>query len=96
MKKNAAIMVHFYAYCMDNNTICNKNSVLQFYSGNRTPHIPYRLLHLVWTNARHLAGYEQQDAHEFLIAALDVLHRHCKGYSDNKFMSINRFFTGLY
>ena len=51
----------------------------QFYSGVRTPHTPYRLLHLVWTHARHLAGYEQQDAHEFLIAALDVLHRHCKG-----------------
>jgi len=43
------------------------------------PHTPYRLLHLVWTHARHLAGYEQQDAHEFLIAALDVLHQHCKG-----------------
>lgn len=50
----------------------------EFYSGSRTPFIPYKLLHLVWTNARHLAGYEQQDAHEFLIAALDVLHRHCK------------------
>ena len=45
------------------------------------PHTPYRLLHLVWTHARHLAGYEQQDAHEFLIAALDVLHQHCKGLS---------------
>jgi len=33
----------------------------------------------VWTSARHLAGYEQQDAHEFLIAALDLLHRHCIG-----------------
>ena len=51
----------------------------QFYSGHRSPHIPYKLLHLMWTHARHLAGYEQQDAHEFLIAALDVLHRHCKG-----------------
>lgn len=54
----------------------------QFYSGHRSPHIPYKLLHLVWTHARHLAGYEQQDAHEFLIAALDVLHRHCKGGPD--------------
>lgn len=51
----------------------------QFYSGVSMPHTPYRLLHLVWTHARHLAGYEQQDAHEFLIAALDVLHQHCKG-----------------
>lgn len=55
--------------------------LLQFYSGHRSPHIPFRLLHLVWTHARHLAGYEQQDAHEFLIAALDVLHRHCKGWT---------------
>ena len=43
------------------------------------PHTPYRLLHKVWTNARHLAGYEQQDAHEFFIAALDILHQHCRG-----------------
>ncbi|CAB1311954.1 unnamed protein product [Coregonus sp. 'balchen'] len=55
-----------------------------FYSGHRSPHIPFRLLHLVWTHARHLAGYEQQDAHEFLIAALDVLHRHCKGDGNGK------------
>lgn len=57
----------------------------QFYSGHRWPHIPFRLLHLVWTHARHLAGYEQQDAHEFLIAALDVLHRHCKGDTTRKY-----------
>ncbi|KAK1331764.1 hypothetical protein QTO34_009739, partial [Cnephaeus nilssonii] len=60
--------------------VCEMSSLFQeFYSGHRAPHIPYKLLHLVWTHARHLAGYEQQDAHEFLIAALDVLHRHCKG-----------------
>ena len=53
--------------------------LLQFYSGISATYIPYRLLHLVWTSARHLAGYEQQDAHEFLIAALDLLHRHCIG-----------------
>ena len=40
-------------------------------------------MHLVWTHARHLAGYEQQDAHEFLIETLNVLHRHCKGQSDD-------------
>ncbi|XP_007891727.1 ubiquitin carboxyl-terminal hydrolase 22 isoform X2 [Callorhinchus milii] len=73
-----------------------------FYSGYRSPHIPYRLLHLVWTHARHLAGYEQQDAHEFLIAALDVLHRHCKGDDNGKKASnpnhcnciIDQIFTG--
>ena len=51
----------------------------QFYSGLSAPHVPFKLLHLVWTHARHLAGYEQQDAHEFFIAALDVLHKHSGG-----------------
>uniref|UniRef100_A0A8C9BZV0 ubiquitinyl hydrolase 1 n=1 Tax=Phocoena sinus TaxID=42100 RepID=A0A8C9BZV0_PHOSS len=65
--------------------VCEMSSLFQeFYSGHRSPHIPYKLLHLVWTHARHLAGYEQQDAHEFLIAALDVLHRHCKGDDNGK------------
>lgn len=59
--------------------VCEMAHLFQeFYSGVSMPHTPYRLLHLVWTHARHLAGYEQQDAHEFLIAALDVLHQHCK------------------
>ena len=53
--------------------------VLKFYSGSSSPHIPFKLLHLVWTHARHLAGYEQQDAHEFFISALDVLHHHSGG-----------------
>lgn len=43
------------------------------------PYIPENLLHLVWTHARHLAGYEQQDAHEFFISTLDIMHRHCSG-----------------
>ena len=28
----------------------------QFYSGKSYPHTPDKLLHLVWTHARHLAG----------------------------------------
>ncbi|XP_055984589.1 ubiquitin carboxyl-terminal hydrolase 27 [Sorex fumeus] len=60
--------------------VCEMSSLYrELYSGNPSPHVPYKLLHLVWIHARHLAGYRQQDAHEFLIAALDVLHRHCKG-----------------
>jgi ubiquitin carboxyl-terminal hydrolase 22/27/51 len=49
----------------------------EFYNGTRVPLALHELLHLIWTHARHLAGYEQQDAHEFFIATLDVLHRHC-------------------
>lgn len=55
----------------------------EFYSGKSAPHLPIKFLHLVWTHARHLAGYEQQDAHEFFISTLDILHRHCKGPEAN-------------
>lgn len=58
----------------------------EFYSGSRSPLSLHRLLHLIWNHAKHLAGYEQQDAHEFFIATLDVLHRHClkaKSESEN-------------
>lgn len=63
--------------------VCEMSRLFQeFYSGKSFPFGPYKLLHLVWTHARHLAGYEQQDAHEFLIETLNVLHRHCRGLSD--------------
>ncbi|XP_014670712.1 PREDICTED: ubiquitin carboxyl-terminal hydrolase 22-like isoform X2 [Priapulus caudatus] len=82
--------------------VCELSRLFQeFYSGVRVPHIPFRLLHLVWTHARHLAGYEQQDAHEFFIAALDVIHRHCKGQNSESETNphhcnciIDQIFTG--
>ncbi|XP_062507983.1 ubiquitin carboxyl-terminal hydrolase 22-like isoform X2 [Corticium candelabrum] len=59
--------------------VCELSVLFQeFYNGECSPYIPYRFLHLVWQNARHLAGYEQQDAHEFLMAALDILHQHSR------------------
>lgn len=50
----------------------------QLYGGERTALAPTRLLHLIWTSAKHLAGYEQQDAHEFFMAILDLLHQQMK------------------
>lgn len=41
------------------------------------PLSPSYILHSMWLVAHALAGYEQQDAHEFLIALLDGLHSHC-------------------
>ncbi|KAK0174005.1 hypothetical protein PV328_007125 [Microctonus aethiopoides] len=59
--------------------VCEVSHLFQeFYSGSKAPLTLHKLLHLIWTHARHLAGYEQQDAHEFFIATLDVLHRHCE------------------
>ncbi|KAL4240000.1 Ubiquitin carboxyl-terminal hydrolase 22 [Mactra antiquata] len=83
--------------------VCELSRIFQeFYSGISSTYIPFRLLHLVWTSARHLAGYEQQDAHEFLIAALDLLHRHCIAGSNGRSTSsphnchciIDQIFTG--
>ena len=52
--------------------MCEFSHIFQeeFYSGAKEPFTPYQLLHLIWTNSKHLAGYEQQDANEFLISAL--------------------------
>jgi ubiquitin carboxyl-terminal hydrolase 22/27/51 len=62
--------------------VCEMSRVFQeFFSGKSSPHVPYKLLHLIWTQARQLAGYEQQDAHEFLIETLNVLHLHSIGDS---------------
>ena len=39
-------------------------------SGHSSPISPHKMLHLVWTQAHVLAGYDQQDAHEFFITYL--------------------------
>jgi len=49
---------------------------VQFYDGSQAAVSLHNLLHKIWGNAAHLAGYEQQDAHEFFIAILDALHLH--------------------
>lgn len=65
--------------------VCEVSRLFQeFYSGARGPLSLHRLLHLIWNHARHLAGYEQQDAHEFFMATLDVLHRHCENSQNNE------------
>lgn len=40
--------------------------------------IPQRILEIVWKHADNLASYAQHDAHEFLIAALNLLNAHCR------------------
>lgn len=64
--------------------VCEMSSLFHaMYSESRT-HIPCKLLHLIWIHAEHLAGYRQQDAHEFLISILDVLHNHSKDECDGQ------------
>ncbi|KXS12934.1 cysteine proteinase [Gonapodya prolifera JEL478] len=51
----------------------------EFYSpySDSGPFAPVHFLRTLWLSAQGLAGYQQQDAHEFLIAALDGVHSGC-------------------
>lgn len=40
------------------------------------PTIPSRMLYTIWRYADYMAGYEQQDAHEFLMTLLNALQSH--------------------
>lgn len=68
----------------------------ELYSGEATQYAPYKLIHSVWQHSKHLAGYSQQDAHEFFIALLDGLHSHCsqEDKEDECSCIIHRIFTG--
>lgn len=58
--------------------VCEVSKIFQeFYRGSRVPLALHKLLHLTWIHATHLAGYKQQDAHEFFIETLNILHKHC-------------------
>jgi ubiquitin carboxyl-terminal hydrolase 22/27/51 len=70
----------------------------EMYCGVRAPLIPHKFLHSVWKFSNSFAGYEQQDAHEFLITALDGLHSHCGGGGGaeaNCSCIIHRIFFGV-
>ncbi|VDP93820.1 unnamed protein product [Echinostoma caproni] len=51
----------------------------EIYSPVLTPFVPSNLLYAIWLHASHLAGYEQRDAHEFLITLLTLIHGHLVG-----------------
>ena len=48
----------------------------QMFSGDRVPFSPHRFLLQTWRCTDHLAGYEQQDAHDFYISTMNALHTH--------------------
>jgi ubiquitin carboxyl-terminal hydrolase 22/27/51 len=65
------------------------------YSGQRAQLSPHKLLYAVWQHSKHLAGYAQQDAHEFFIALLDGMHTHLGGKGGLSCdCIIHRIFTG--
>lgn len=73
-------------YCMNfsylsyfkNHHNSHDNLFLVNRAGNGDTLIPAHLLYAVWSELDYMAGYQQQDAHEFLIAFLDGLDKHLK------------------
>ena len=64
---------------------CEMQSIVQLASSETTTNgfnniVPANLLYSVWNYADHMAGYDQQDAHEFLIALIDGLGTHLDKY----------------
>ena len=57
----------------------------EIFSGIRSPYTPHQFLYSVWKYANYFAGYEQQDAHEFYISALNGIHSHCNGWFSWKY-----------
>lgn len=52
--------------------------------------VPAHLLYAVWNELDYLAGYHQQDAHEFLIAFLDGMDKHVRdNHSTSSLSSTN-------
>ena len=45
----------------------------ELFSGYKKPFNPHCFLYAMWNAAGHLAGYSQQDAHEFLMAVLNAM-----------------------
>ncbi|BGP00532.1 Ubiquitin carboxyl-terminal hydrolase [Rhodotorula toruloides] len=53
------------------------------YSSDLAPLAPTRFLHSFWQSSAEAAGYAQQDAHEFLISALNLLHSSSPSHHDS-------------
>ncbi len=51
----------------------NKKKVHQGQTTNE-PFVPSQLLYLIWTHENHLAGFEEQDAQELLMALFNIIH----------------------
>ncbi|GJN93546.1 hypothetical protein Rhopal_006603-T1 [Rhodotorula paludigena] len=53
------------------------------YSVDPIPLAPTRFLHSFWQSSLDAAGYAQQDAHEFLISSLNLLHSSSPSHTDS-------------
>ncbi|EKX53358.1 hypothetical protein GUITHDRAFT_133087 [Guillardia theta CCMP2712] len=57
---------------------CEMDRLLNdFFQCGKSAYTPHQFLYNMWRSSQHLAGYEQQDAHECFISVLDALHNSC-------------------
>ncbi|TPX56080.1 hypothetical protein PhCBS80983_g04802 [Powellomyces hirtus] len=60
---------------------CHMDTVFQeFYNGETKPFGPAAFLHAMWMSQKQMAGYSQQDAHEFFISLANEMHNNCSNH----------------
>ncbi|KAG9010510.1 hypothetical protein FRB94_010276 [Tulasnella sp. JGI-2019a] len=71
---------HPHKLCKNTNCMCCEMDKLftEIYSGTQ-PYGPASFLTTMWKAANEISGYQQQDAHEFLIAVLNQIHTSSRG-----------------
>jgi ubiquitin carboxyl-terminal hydrolase 22/27/51 len=75
---------------------CEVDSLFsRMYNGKKKPFCPSDLLYSVWKSSAEMAGYEQQDAHEFLICLRTCLHQSLGGQQFNCNCIIHQLFAGV-
>lgn len=68
------------AQMCDNCLACEMDYlVAESLTNARVPFSPHQFLYSVWRHSNTFAGYEQQDAHEFLMCVLNGIHANCGG-----------------
>lgn len=56
---------------------CESDQLIEnMFSGERVPFSPHKFLLTTWRSTDHLAGYDQQDAHDFYISTMNAIHTH--------------------
>eukprot|EP01035_Chromulina_nebulosa_P016999 gene16999-22498_t len=74
---------------------CELNNLLhQAGDSSSSAVIPSNLLFSVWSYAEYMAGYEQQDSHEFYITLLDGLSTHIRDFHSMNSNGYNNFDIG--
>ncbi|KAG2183561.1 hypothetical protein INT43_006567 [Umbelopsis isabellina] len=89
---------HNHALCKRKFCLCCEmdNLFIQLYSGERSPYGPCTFLQSMWLSLKELAGYAQQDAHEFFISALNQIHADSEDHSmDNCHCVVHQTFAGV-